>query len=222
MCGAFALFEEFDLGIRFQIEPIKTKIKPSYNIRPSHWTPVIYDKDGKKSLEQMRFGMIPVWAKDEKIGYKMFNARSETLFEKPAWKRTAKSQRCLIPANGFYEWQAKDDGKHPMFIHPKDRPIFTFAGVYDQWTNKDTGEVINSFAIITTTPNKEMKPIHDRMPVILSEDEEDDWLAGPNDEDFLKELLDPYPNGEIEMYEVSKEVNSARNQGPELIVPLKK
>jgi putative SOS response-associated peptidase YedK len=183
-------------------------------------TQAVYSQNGKRKAESMRFGLIPGWAKDEKIGYKLFNARSETIFSKPTWKRAALSRRCVIPANGFYEWQKQTDGKHPFYIYPEDQPLFSFAGLYEHWTNQATGEFVPSFSIITTRPNKDMKPIHDRMPVILTKDQEEGWLSDEDNQDFLSSLLEPYPEGIIKNYEVSKLVNSAKNQGPELIKPI--
>jgi putative SOS response-associated peptidase YedK len=219
MCGGFALFNDTDFGTRFKIK-IDEHV-PHYNIRPTHSTPVVYTLEGVRKAKDMRFGMIPVWAKDERIGYKLFNARSETLFEKPAWKRSAKSKRCLIPANGFFEWQKLESRKRPMFIFPRDQELFSFAGVYDHWTNPLNKEEIMSFSIITTTPNKEMKPIHDRMPVIFDEEKEELWLGEDDEPDFLAELLQPYPDGKLDMYEVSSLVNTAKNQGEKIIEKVK-
>ena len=218
MCGGFAFFNGEDFTSRFRV-PNQMRRK-SYNIRPTMETPVVFLDEGERSVSEMKFGMIPVWAKDKSMGYKLFNARSETIFEKPTWKRPAKSKRCLIPANGFFEWQKREDGKHPLYICPKDQKLFSFAGLYDHWTDKSTGEVIETFAIITTTPNEDMKPIHDRMPVILDQQTEADWLGDENDPGFLASLLKPYPDGMIEHYEVSTLVNSAKNQGEEIIEPL--
>lgn len=217
MCGAFALFDYVRNDMVDLFDGVD--YEPTYNIRPTMQSPVVLERDGMKIAKLMRFGLVPVWAKDEKTSYKMFNARSETLFEKPAWKRSAKSKRCLIPANGFYEWRDEGDGKHAYYIHQKDDELISFAGVYDNWTNRDTGEVVGSYAIITSQPNKEMKPIHDRMPVILNKGEEDQWLQ-ENDQGLLMSLLDPYTNGGLDIFEVSTEVNSAKNQGKELIKPI--
>lgn len=220
MCGGFGLFDFNDFSDRFQIRSQIAKEQKTYNIRPSMTALAITESQNKREVQPMRFGLVPFWAKDTKIGYKLFNARAETIFEKPAWKRSAKSKRCIIPANGFFEWQQQPDGKHPQFIYLDDQKLFSFAGLYDQWTNKESGEEIASLAIITTTPNKEMQPIHDRMPVILNPQSEELWLSDSADEDFLKDLLTPYPTGHIKHYEVSTLVNKASNQGKEVIEPI--
>ena len=217
MCGGFALHDY----VRDDLVDLFADLdyEPTYNIRPTMQSPVVRMKDGQRIGEVMQFGMVPVWAKDIKISYKMFNARSETLFEKPAWKRPAKSKRCLIPANGFFEWEKREEGKYPFYITDKKTTPMLFAGVYDHWTDKSTGEVLMSYAIITTTPNKEMKTLHDRMPVILDASEEDGWLS-EDDEGFLKSILNPLKDNSLHLAEVSQAVNTARGQGSEMIEPI--
>lgn len=165
----------------------------------------------------MRWGLIPPWAKDEKIGYKLINARAETLFEKPMWRTAVTKRRCLIPANGFYEWQKQEDGKHPYFIHPSDIEIFSFAGLWETW--KHEGREWHTYSIITTEPNKEMEKIHNRMPVILHPSDESQWLQADNQKE-IEALLLPYTDNGLDMYEVGKAVNVATTNHATLIGPI--
>lgn len=212
MCGRYALYDTDILGNRFKVE-VGYDIKPNYNAAPSQTMPVVTEN----GLELMRWGLIPKWAKDEKIGYKLINARSESVFEKPMWKGVITQKRCLIPANGFYEWQKRDDGKQPFFIHTKDNGIFSFAGIWETW--KHDGTEWNTYSILTTEPNKEMTAIHNRMPVILHEDDEAQWLAADTRED-IEALLNPYEDNGLETYAVSKDVNVVSNNSGELFLPL--
>jgi putative SOS response-associated peptidase YedK len=170
----------------------------------------------------MKWGFLPTWAKDpnDTFKYKTFNARAEDIFEKPTWRSAIRHTRCLIPANGFYEWQALKDGKQPYFIHPKDQQLFAFAGIYNIWKN-DQGEELDTYSIITTSPNKEMSEIHNRMPVILHPKNEKQWLDTSNDTpESIVDLLKPYDNGLLEMYKVSRDVNTGRVDNENLIHPL--
>lgn len=225
MCGRYVVYQTGELKSRFKVpddeeNELLEDLRANYNVAPAQNMPVV-TQDDKRHLKLMRWGLIPGWSKDEKIGYKLINARAETIFEKPMWKNAALKYRCLVPANGFYEWKAEADGKHPFFIHPKDQELFSFAGLCSKWTDKATGEVVDSYSIITTTPNKEMESIHNRMPVILKANQEDDWLEPTHsDEDLLKEFLRPYGDGKLEMVEVGRDVNSVKNNEKKLIYPI--
>lgn len=225
MCGRYVIYQTKELAKRFKVpdeelDQLLEDLRANYNVAPSQTLPVI-TQDETRHMKLMRWGLIPVWAKDEKIGFKMINARSETLFEKSTWKRPALKQRCLVPANGFYEWKKLDDGKRPFYIKPKDQELFSFAGVYDNWTSRETGEVVQSYSIVTTKPNKEMTAIHDRMPVILQPEQEAHWLDPSNDDpDSIADLLHPYEDNMLEMYEVSRDVGSVKNNSKELIYPI--
>jgi len=212
MCGRYTLYTTDELEDRYRVE-VSDAIRANYNVAPSQTMPVI-TQDG---LKMMRWGLIPPWAKDEKIGYKLINARSETIFEKPMWKKSVLQRRCLIPANGFYEWKKLDDSKHPYFIHLKDESIFSFAGIWETW--KHEGKTWETYSILTTSPNKEMKDIHNRMPVILHKDDEAQWLAADNEAD-ISVLLQPYTNGKLETYEVGTEVNTVKVNEKTLIGPI--
>lgn len=186
---------------------------PNYNVAPTQVMPVV-TQDGP---HLMRWGLIPKWAKDAKIGYSLINARSETIFEKPLWKNLIVKQRCLIPANGFYEWQKRPDGKHPFFIHPADQVMFMFAGVWEVW--RHNGVDAHTYSILTTAPNAQMGAIHDRMPVILEKTAHDAWLGGGEKEDIEAQLV-PYADSGLDLFEVSKSVNIVKTNTGELIKPL--
>ena len=189
-------------------------LAPSYNVAPSdaaligRTTP-----DGNRELAAVRWGLIPFWAKDPKIGYKLINARADTVATKPAFREAYRRRRCLIAADGFYEWKAQEGGKQPYLIRLKDAEPFAFAGLWEHW--EGDGRVIESCTIITTEANSLVAEVHDRMPVILPRDAYDRWLDGPPD--GLRDLLRPCPAEEMETYPVSKAVNSPRNDGAELL-----
>lgn len=198
-------------------------LKPRYNIAPSQNAPVVMVEGEGKRLRMMRWGLVPSWANEAAIGNRMINARSETLAEKPSFKKSLKQRRCLVLADGFYEWQAPKEGKGrktPMRILLKSREPFAFAGLWDIWKDPD-GEELLSFTIITTQANDLIKGIHERMPVILAPEEEEIWLkSGPDETARLLSLLDPYPAKAMDVYEVSTAVNSPSNDRKECIEPV--
>ncbi len=221
MCGRFSLTDIDDIFSRFGViisKDINEKITPHYNIAPTQKIPVIYkDKNQENRIEFMRWGLVPYWTKDPKIGYKMINARAETLTQKPSFKHLLNSKRCLVPSSGFYEWKRIDKRKVPYYIGIKNTKIFSFAGLYDNWKDSD-GNELKTFTIITTNSNDTLKPIHNRMPVILEQEFEEDWLdVKTHDFDSLKQKLKPYPDDKMIAYVVSTEVNNPRNDNPELI-----
>jgi len=182
-------------------------LNPSYNIAPSQPLAALLNNG---DYTYTHFGLIPHWAKEKKV--MSINARAETLSQKPSFREPFRQKRCIIPANGFYEW--KQDGKHkmPFWIHPKDDGFFAFAGLWDQWLDNQTGEIITSTAIITTEPNELMKDIHDRMPVILKPDDWKLWLDRDVQESAaVMPLLTPYSSDLMEAFEVSTYVNSPVN-----------
>ena len=221
MCGRFSLTDIDSIFSRFGViisKDINKKITPHYNIAPTQKIPVIYkDKNQENRIEFMKWGLVPYWAKDPKIGYKMINARAETLTQKPSFKHLLKSKRCLVPSSGFYEWKRIDKRKVPYYIGIKNSRIFSFAGLYDNWKDS-VGNELKTFTIITTNSNNTLKPIHNRMPVILEEEFEEDWLdVKTHDFDSLKQMLKPYPDDKMIAYAVSTEVNNPSNDNPELI-----
>ena len=218
MCGRFIIKSDLDqIQLAFNIDQVEAQVQPSYNIAPTQSIVTVAQHDGQNVLENMRWGLIPVWAKDMSIGSKMINARAESVAEKASFKRPLKSRRCLIVADGFYEWQKEGAKKIPMFIHLKSQKPFAFAGLYDVWKSPD-GDWITSCAIITTRPNELMETIHNRMPVILPKTAYKSWLDAANqDLDELVALLQPYPADKMLAYPVSPLVNSPRNNSPECI-----
>lgn len=177
--------------------------------------------DAPKNLRLMRWGLVPAWAKEASIGHRMINARAETVAEKPSFRRAFESRRCLAPADGFYEWRKLEGSraKIPMRFVLKSREPFAFAGLWDIWRKPDSGE-LRSFTIITTAANELLRPIHDRMPVILRPEDEEKWLdPGLSDPNRLSSFLKTYPAEEMEAYEVSTRVNSPKNDDPACLTP---
>jgi putative SOS response-associated peptidase YedK len=221
MCGRFSLTDIDAIYSRFGViisKDINKKITPHYNIAPTQKIPVIYkDKNQENRIKFMKWGLVPHWAKDPTIGYKMINARVETLTQKPSFKHLINSKRCLVPSSGFYEWKRIDKRKVPYYIGIKNIKIFSFAGLFDNWKDSN-GNELKTFTIITTDSNNTLKPIHNRMPVILEQEFEEDWLdVQTHDFDSLKHILKPYPDDKMIAYTVSYEVNNPRNDNPELI-----
>jgi len=192
--------------------------KPNYNAAPSFNMPVV-TRNSPNKIEIMKWGFIPHWAKDPKIGFKMINARDDSVNKKASFRTPFNKQRCLVPANGFYEWKKDGTNKIPYYFKLKDESLFAFAGMYDVWKDAE-GREIRSYTIITTGPNEITKPVHNRMPVILKPQDEDVWLDTETEEKVLLELLHPYPKDEMTAAVVSPEVNSPRNNTPELIKPI--
>jgi len=217
MCGRFARINTAkEIKDIFNLDQIEIELGPSYNIAPTQDVAVIIE-DGTSKLTAMRWGLIPFWAKNISIGSKLINARGETVDEKPSFKYSFHKRRCLIIANGFYEWRKRGSNKFPYFIHLKDKKPFCFAGIYDNWKSPD-GEKITSCSIITIDATKNLKNIHPRMPVILPRENFALWFKN-NDTNTLKQLLVPYQEHELDFYEVSTDVNSPANNYPELIEP---
>ncbi|NQV18288.1 MAG: SOS response-associated peptidase [Armatimonadetes bacterium] len=214
MCGRFALFSSVQAIKKYYnyLNEVQDW-KANYNIAPSQKIPVIINKNGEKNLEFFQWGLIPFWAKDKKNGFKMINTRAETITEKPSFKYAFQKRRCLIPANGFYEWRKKD--KQPFFIQMKDSEIFSFAGIWENWKSPQ-GDFIQSCSIITTSANDFMKEIHHRMPAILPKDKEITWLSNQS-QDKLLSLLRPFHSDGMTAHKVSKEVNSVKNNYKEFI-----
>jgi putative SOS response-associated peptidase YedK len=199
-------------------------LDPSYNVAPTNDVLVVVEHGAERILEQLRWGLVPFWAKDPKIGSKMINARSETLATKGAYKRAFQKQRCIIPADSFYEWlpvpgEAKK--KQPIHIRPVDDQLLAFAGLWDTWRSPDGSTVMRSCTIITTAANERVAKVHDRMPVILPPSAWDQWLdPTQHDLDDLSKLLVPAPPELLRFEPVSTAVNTPRNKGAELIVPV--
>jgi putative SOS response-associated peptidase YedK len=218
MCGRFIFTDPSKIkGLMpdADIDQLKIEFAPSYNIAPSQDIPAILN-DGSNMVRLIRWGLVPSWAKDISIGYRMINARAETLTEKPAFKRLIKDRRCLIFAEGFYEWEKLGKAKRPYFIHMKDSRAFAFAGLWDIW--EKGGNALVSGTIITTDANTLISGIHDRMPVILPVDSYDLWLG--HDRSDVMNFLKPYPIEKMEAYPVSPLVGSPAGNSPEFIKPI--
>ncbi|WP_315795462.1 SOS response-associated peptidase [Paenibacillus sp. BIC5C1] len=218
MCGRFTITDPIEEIMDRYYASIAEgfEYKPNYNAAPMQFIPtIIGSKDGNR-LGSLRWGLVPNWAKDEKIGNKMINARVETLTEKPAFKRLISSKRCIIPCSGFYEWKKDGSIKQPMRILMKDDSIFSLAGLYDTWIDPE-GNKLSTCTIITTEPNRLMTDIHDRMPVILRPQDEADWLNKESDKESVLRLLSPYEADEMIAYKVDSAVGNVRNNHEELI-----
>ncbi|MFC2130756.1 SOS response-associated peptidase [Bacteroidota bacterium] len=221
MCGRFALSAQTDMVEKLLPELYSSsEIKPSYNIAPTQDVSVILD-ESPKEISIARWGLIPFWSKDKSIGSKMINARAETLTEKPSFKQLFNKKRCLIVADGFFEWKKIDSSKRkfPYFIKMKTGEPFTFAGLWDIWKSHENN-AITSTVIITTEPNEIVKPIHDRMPVIILPEEREFWLSDDIDQVSLKKFLKPYPGDAMEAYEVSLNVNNPAFNDQSIIEPV--
>jgi putative SOS response-associated peptidase YedK len=220
MCGRFTLTVSARvLGELFAV-PEPAGLAPRYNIAPTQQVLVARTGESGRELARVRWGLVPHWADDLSIGARMINARGETVASKPAFRSALKHRRCLIPADGFYEWKKVDAGKQPHLIRFADARPFAFAGLWERWLPSDGGGVVDSCTIITTTPNELVRSLHDRMPVILPPSAFDEWLrpeplAAPR----LDELLAPHPAAEMEAFAVSRRVNSPAYDGPECIAP---
>lgn len=223
MCGRFSLAADPDeLRQAFPwLNLPEAGLQPRYNIAPSQPLAVV-PNDGQNRLDFFLWGLVPGWAKDPTIGNRMINARAETLTEKPSFRSAFRRRRCLILADGFYEWQTVPEkkGKIPMYIRLKGGRPFAFAGLWERWQAPD-GSALLTCAIITTAPNALMERIHNRMPAILSQDDIPLWLTpGEGDARLLQALLRPYPAEEMEAYEVSRLVNDPANDRPECLLPV--
>jgi putative SOS response-associated peptidase YedK len=219
MCGRFVRKRSSSAMAKdFGVQEITDDLQPSFNVAPTDKVAVVLN-NGVKQLVAMRWGLVPFWATDPKIASKHINARAETLTVKPAFKDAFKRRRCLVLADGFFEWQKQGAAKIPLFIHLEPERPFGFAGLYEIWT-PPLGERLVTCTIITTEANELVRPIHDRMPVILPKDAEDFWLdSAVEDHTRLLDLLQPYQASDMSAFTVSKLVNSVRNNSPECIEP---
>lgn len=221
MCGRFALLAPGEsLTEQFLLRETPT-LSPRYNIAPTQPVAAVRldAQTNERQLALLRWGLIPSWSKDMKRSARLINARAETAAEKPSFRAAFKRRRCLIPADGFYEWQKLGQGKQPLFIHAQDSKPFGLAGLWEVWHSAD-GSVIESCTILTTEANELMAPIHNRMPVIIEPADYGMWLdPGPRPED-ARHLLRPYPAANMHAYPVSTHVNSPRHDDPQCIAPL--
>jgi putative SOS response-associated peptidase YedK len=224
MCGRTTLHHTpEEIAERFAVNEILYNAPPRYNVAPLQPMNVVTQNafgDGLRLLEGMRWGLVPSWAKDASIGSRLINARCETLLEKPAFRAALRRRRCLIPADGFYEWQGEGKSKHPMHIRREDGELFALAGLYEEWQAPD-GSPLRTCTIVTGRPNELVGPIHDRMPVILAREAEDQWLDTELPAKEALGLLTVFPAEKLVAYEVSREVGDVANDSPSFIEPLK-
>ncbi len=223
MCGRYTLARsQQELSERFGVKQLFVDLIPRYNIAPTQKAAVVVSTEAGRSLELFRWGLIPSWTQDLKLAKPLINARAETLAEKASFKTALKNRRCIVPADGFYEWRKEGTVKHPMFIHGTKNQVLGFAGIWDEWKDEDNdGKILRSFSIVTTAANKFMSSVHDRMPVILAADAEDMWLnSDEKNTSKLISLLGQAPEGFLEMHEVSQEVNSVKIDSPTCIEPV--
>ncbi|MEW6662370.1 MAG: SOS response-associated peptidase [Bacillota bacterium] len=220
MCGRYSLAKSGQVRDRFQINLRDGEIVPRFNIAPTQEVPVILN-DGKGSrLTLFRWGLVPFWAKEAAGPKIIINARAETVAEKSSFRPLLQRKRCLIIADGFYEWKKDGAIKRPYRISLNSGEVFAFAGLWDAWTSP-WGDTINTCAIITTAPNSLVEPLHDRMPVILSRETENIWLDfSITDSLFLKSLLVPFPSDQMTANEVSPLVNNPKNDDPACLIPV--
>jgi putative SOS response-associated peptidase YedK len=210
MCGRFSSFTFRDIKIRWNIQG-DFFFQPRYNIAPSQSVPVIVRTQKGNEARLMNWGLVPSWASNPNAGHRMINARSETLRQKPAFRDLISRRRCVIPADGFYEWQSAGKQKNPFWIHLKSKEPFVFAGLWDSWgsTNRPA---LDTFTIITTEANALLRPIHDRMPVIYNTESGGQWLDLSFDSPT--EAFRSWPAEEMEAWEVSTLVNAPENDSP--------
>jgi putative SOS response-associated peptidase YedK len=222
MCGRYRrTTQEEELARRYNIPiPTQRDLPISWNIAPSQDVLVVrYNSEtGQRSLDALRWGLVPNWAKDEKIGYKTINARMETVDTAPSFRGAFRKRRCLIPADGFYEWRKIGGPKAPYSITMKDDRPFVFAGLWEGWKAPGSDDWLRTCTIITTEANDLLAQIHNRMPVILPEELHAAWLGETSVAD-LKTLLQPFPASEMKMLEISPRVNSPKNNDPDIIQP---
>lgn len=217
MCGRFTQINTESYAAMFGIQD-GLSATPRYNLAPTdHILACRLNPDGKKEFTEMYWGLVPSWSNGPDSRYSMINARAETVAEKPAYRTPFRRHRCLVPADGFYEWMA-ENGKQPYYIHHVDKTPLVFAGIWDHWQD-DSGDQIDSCAIIVCEANRQMRQVHERMPVILLPELWDTWL-GESEVTRLQSMLRPYAKQDLDIYPVSKAVNNPKNDGEQLIAPV--
>jgi putative SOS response-associated peptidase YedK len=219
MCGRYTLTTPPDVLARVFCVPSVPPLQPRYNIAPTQTVPIVRPAAGREMV-LARWGLVPSWASDLSMGYRLINARVETVADKPSFRAAFRQRRCLIPATGFYEWQKLGKLKQPYHIRRKDGDPFAFAGLWEHWQSPE-GEVVESCTILTTEANEVMMPLHDRMPVILDAGVYDRWLdPSAKDVAALQTLLVPYPDEGMVAVPVSSYVSNARHEGPKCLEPV--
>ncbi len=214
MCGRFAFYSPSEAATALFGVSASVEVQPRYNIAPTQFIAAIRDDENReRELVMLRWGLVPFWAKDPSIGNKMINARAETVAEKPAYRAAYRHRRCIVLADGFYEWRKEGDVKTPHFISLASGDPFALAGLWENWTDKESGETLQTTTLITTAANDFMTPLHHRMPVILESNTAGEWLAGSTD--LLDDVAAITPA--LQAWPVDRRVNNARNEGEELV-----
>lgn len=217
MCGRFVTNIPIEVLIEIFGLVAARQYEPAFNIAPTQMVPVVRQVSDHNSLDLMKWGLVPSWAKDPAIGNKLINARAETVHEKPSFRHAIRYRRCIVPTGGFFEWRHEGKAKTPIFIRMKDGGLMGLAGIWEEWQTPD-GSLLDTFSVLTTSSNKLVEPIHDRMPVILPPEDYPVWLNRHlTDPKELARLYLPYSADLMEAYPVSDRVNSPRNNSPELI-----
>ena len=216
MCGRFAFYTPAEAVVRLFGARAEEDFPPRWNLAPTQDAPVVrLDADGERYFDALYWGLVPFWAKEKAIGNRMINARAETVAEKPAFRQAFRQRRCLVLADGFYEWRKTASGKQPWFIHRAGGEPFAMAGLWERWDKG--GEPLDSCTIVTTRANDWMTRLHNRMPAILLGDAVDRWLDPEPPEAELVDLLEPVGDEALDAHEVSREVNNPGNEGAELV-----
>lgn len=214
MCGRFAFYSPSEAAVALFGVQATAEVHPRYNIAPTQFVAAIRNSDdAERELVMLRWGLVPSWAKDPSIGNRMINARAETVAEKPSYRAAYRHRRCIVLADGFYEWQKAGDIKTPYFISLASGAPFALAGLWENWSDKESGDSLQTTTLITTAANDFMAPMHHRMPVILEANTAGEWLAGSND--LLDDVAAITP--QLQAWPVDRRVNNARNEGAELI-----
>jgi putative SOS response-associated peptidase YedK len=221
VCGRFTQQRPTaELAAMFDAEPPDAELLPTYNLAPTDEAAVVVERADRRAIRAYRWGLIPSWAKDEKIASKLFNARAETLSTSGAFRESFRRRRCIVPADAFYEWQRQAGARRPFLIRRDDGAPLALAGLWSGWRHPETEQVIRTFTIVTTTANRTLAAVHDRMPVMLEREHWARWLDPTlQDPGELTALLQPAADDELVMYPVRPLVNNVRNNGPELIEP---
>jgi putative SOS response-associated peptidase YedK len=222
MCGRFTLITPAEvIAEQFQLAEVPS-LSPRYNVAPTQPVAAVRHAsgNGRRELVLLRWGLVPFWAKDPAIGSRMINARSETAAQKPAFRAAFRRRRCLVLADGFYEWQRQAHGKQPFYIRLRNEKPFALAALWEYWEGPDE-TTIDSCTVLTTGPNDLIRPLHNRMPVVLASSDYDLWLdPGVQEAELLQPLLRPYPSQDMVAYPISTWVNNPANEGPQCIAPL--
>ena len=218
MCGRYAFFSPAEAVKRTFALDLLPELKPRYNIAPTQSVPALrVVEEGRRSLTMLHWGLVPHWAKERAIGNRMINARSETLAEKPSYREAFRRRRCLVLADGWYEWQSAPGGKQPWFVRLRDPRPIAFAGLWEKWKDA-AGELLESCTIVTCDASESIRKIHDRMPVVLPEESWDRWMdPAYSDTEALSKILVPFDQKALRAWQVSRLVNAPKNEGPKLI-----